>query len=403
MATAPATKDQEPTQGRKFTTTTTTTTTTTRPAPEQGVKCPRCDSSNTKFCYYNNYSLTQPRHFCKTCRRYWTNGGALRNVPIGGGCRKNKRVVVKPSSSSSSSLSSSPRFSNEFSLRGLNVPPSVEFNLGALPFPASSRLNIPTTLNTGLFSNQFSSSPLSFGGDVNSVSVTNNALSGFQLDATPATVLSNSLMSLASNNNTQNNNNFWALQDRSQGSTLLLSDSFNSSAMQSMQQSLNVHSSLASSIESLSCVNQDLHLKMQQQRYATMMFGGDSYHHKGGGGGGGDENNGVSFSQTANRFENQKQLVGNPVMFQNLEISKPPGSSVTEDPSGATVTTTVAPPTEWFFGNSSFSSAGNGNDGANSNNNNINININDANNNWSDALAWGDFQQQQQQQYSALP
>ena len=173
--------------------------------------------------------------------------------------------------------------------------------------------------------------------------------------------------------------------------------------MQSMQQSLNVHSSLASSIESLSCVNQDLHLKMQQQRYATMMFGGDSYHHKGGGGGGGDENNGVSFSQTANRFENQKQLVGNPVMFQNLEISKPPGSSVTEDPSGATVTTTVAPPTEWFFGNSSFSSAGNGNDGANSNNNNINININDANNNWSDALAWGDFQQQQQQQYSALP
>ncbi|RAZ36360.1 hypothetical protein DK853_48805, partial [Klebsiella oxytoca] len=21
---------------------------------------------NTKFCYYNNYNLTQPRHFCKT-------------------------------------------------------------------------------------------------------------------------------------------------------------------------------------------------------------------------------------------------------------------------------------------------------------------------------------------------
>ncbi|KAG0467862.1 hypothetical protein HPP92_017190 [Vanilla planifolia] len=59
-------------------------------APQQNLRCPRCDSSNTKFCYYNNYNLTQPRHFCKTCRRYWTKGGALRNVPIGGGCRKAK-------------------------------------------------------------------------------------------------------------------------------------------------------------------------------------------------------------------------------------------------------------------------------------------------------------------------
>ncbi|XVF55868.1 hypothetical protein PTKIN_Ptkin06aG0070900 [Pterospermum kingtungense] len=53
--------------------------------------CPRCGSSNTKFCYYNNYSLTQPRYFCKGCRRYWTKGGSLRNIPVGGGCRKNRR------------------------------------------------------------------------------------------------------------------------------------------------------------------------------------------------------------------------------------------------------------------------------------------------------------------------
>nr|XP_025884766.1 dof zinc finger protein DOF3.5-like [Solanum lycopersicum] len=53
--------------------------------------CPRCGSTNTKFCYYNNYSLTQPRYFCKGCRRYWTKGGSLRNVPIGGGCRKSRR------------------------------------------------------------------------------------------------------------------------------------------------------------------------------------------------------------------------------------------------------------------------------------------------------------------------
>ncbi|GAB4854838.1 hypothetical protein Ancab_023422 [Ancistrocladus abbreviatus] len=61
------------------------------PLPEPGLKCPRCESTNTKFCYFNNYSLSQPRHFCKTCRRYWTRGGALRNVPVGGGCRRNNK------------------------------------------------------------------------------------------------------------------------------------------------------------------------------------------------------------------------------------------------------------------------------------------------------------------------
>ncbi|KAG7021568.1 Dof zinc finger protein DOF5.4, partial [Cucurbita argyrosperma subsp. argyrosperma] len=65
----------------------------------QALKCPRCDSLNTKFCYYNNYNLSQPRHFCKSCRRYWTKGGVLRNVPVGGGCRKTKRASKsKPTS-----------------------------------------------------------------------------------------------------------------------------------------------------------------------------------------------------------------------------------------------------------------------------------------------------------------
>ncbi|KAI3461469.1 hypothetical protein Pfo_018132 [Paulownia fortunei] len=73
-----------------------------RPA-EQALKCPRCDSTNTKFCYYNNYSLSQPRYFCKSCRRYWTKGGTLRNVPVGGGCRKNKRSSSQSSSPTSSS------------------------------------------------------------------------------------------------------------------------------------------------------------------------------------------------------------------------------------------------------------------------------------------------------------
>ncbi|KAF8045598.1 hypothetical protein N665_4650s0002, partial [Sinapis alba] len=58
---------------------------------QEQLKCPRCDSPNTKFCYYNNYNLSQPRHFCKSCRRYWTKGGALRNVPVGGGTRRNAK------------------------------------------------------------------------------------------------------------------------------------------------------------------------------------------------------------------------------------------------------------------------------------------------------------------------
>ncbi|XP_047324033.1 dof zinc finger protein PBF-like [Impatiens glandulifera] len=67
------------------------------------LKCPRCDSTNTKFCYYNNYSLSQPRYFCKTCRRYWTEGGTLRSVPVGGGCRKGKRAKTAAASTASSS------------------------------------------------------------------------------------------------------------------------------------------------------------------------------------------------------------------------------------------------------------------------------------------------------------
>ncbi|XP_021859356.2 dof zinc finger protein DOF3.6 isoform X1 [Spinacia oleracea] len=70
------------------------------PLPEAGQKCPRCDSTNTKFCYFNNYSLSQPRHFCKTCRRYWTRGGALRNVPVGGGSRRTTKRSKSRSSSS---------------------------------------------------------------------------------------------------------------------------------------------------------------------------------------------------------------------------------------------------------------------------------------------------------------
>ncbi|XP_060170187.1 dof zinc finger protein DOF2.1-like [Lycium barbarum] len=73
-----------------------------KPRPQdEAQKCPRCDSANTKFCYYNNYSLSQPRYFCKSCRRYWTQGGTLRNVPVGGGCRKKQKSSSKKSQDNS--------------------------------------------------------------------------------------------------------------------------------------------------------------------------------------------------------------------------------------------------------------------------------------------------------------
>lgn len=50
-------------------------------------KCPRCNSMETKFCYFNNYSADQPRYLCKGCERHWTKGGRLRNIPVGGTVR----------------------------------------------------------------------------------------------------------------------------------------------------------------------------------------------------------------------------------------------------------------------------------------------------------------------------
>ncbi|KAM3275985.1 hypothetical protein ACQJBY_044389 [Aegilops geniculata] len=90
-----------------------------------GDPCPRCESRDTKFCYYNNYNTSQPRHYCKSCRRYWTKGGTLRNVPVGGGSRK--------SSSSSSSSSSSPKRAKNSKRRRVApaTPPEPEAEHGA--------------------------------------------------------------------------------------------------------------------------------------------------------------------------------------------------------------------------------------------------------------------------------
>nr|XP_043622707.1 dof zinc finger protein DOF2.5-like [Erigeron canadensis] len=95
-----------------------------KPQHEHALNCPRCNSTNTKFCYYNNYSLTQPRYFCKACKRYWTKGGSLRSVPVGGGSRKNKR-------SSSTSSMSKPIDLSQFSSQNFNTTTTHDLNLGS--------------------------------------------------------------------------------------------------------------------------------------------------------------------------------------------------------------------------------------------------------------------------------
>ncbi|CAK8541598.1 unnamed protein product [Lathyrus sativus] len=100
------------------------------PMQEPSQKCPRCDSTNTKFCYFNNYSLSQPRHFCKTCRRYWTRGGALRSVPVGGGCRRNKRTKSSSNNTSKSPVSSDRQTSsanNSPAVLSSQTPPPMRF------------------------------------------------------------------------------------------------------------------------------------------------------------------------------------------------------------------------------------------------------------------------------------
>ncbi|XP_076902525.1 cyclic dof factor 1-like [Bidens hawaiensis] len=64
--------------------------------PDKILPCPRCTSMDTKFCYYNNYNVNQPRHFCKSCQRYWTAGGAMRTMAVGAGRRKSKNPAARP-------------------------------------------------------------------------------------------------------------------------------------------------------------------------------------------------------------------------------------------------------------------------------------------------------------------
>ncbi|KAF8715804.1 hypothetical protein HU200_026756 [Digitaria exilis] len=130
-------------------------------AAEARLPCPRCRSRDTKFCYFNNYNVNQPRHFCRACHRYWTAGGAIRNVPVGSGRRKNRPAVLPPppasphaavatSSSSADHVSGSGSppvvFTSGFTVPGHGGSPP--FHLA--PSPAyGATVGLPETTTTG--------------------------------------------------------------------------------------------------------------------------------------------------------------------------------------------------------------------------------------------------------------
>ncbi|XP_072998130.1 cyclic dof factor 1-like isoform X2 [Typha latifolia] len=127
--------------------------------PDKILPCPRCNSMDTKFCYYNNYNVNQPRHFCKNCQRYWTAGGTMRNVPVGAGRRKNKhsashyRHIMMPSDGLAAGRADAPDTTHHQALScGSSVPigPS-EVNGTVLKFGAEVPLceSMASVLNIG--------------------------------------------------------------------------------------------------------------------------------------------------------------------------------------------------------------------------------------------------------------
>ncbi|CAI9785246.1 unnamed protein product [Fraxinus pennsylvanica] len=105
--------------------------------PDKILPCPRCKSMDTKFCYFNNYNVNQPRHFCKMCQRYWTSGGTMRNVPVGSGRCKNKNASA--SNYSNMIVQDTPQAAQAIAITGMYFP-CLKPNGTVLMFGAESPL-----------------------------------------------------------------------------------------------------------------------------------------------------------------------------------------------------------------------------------------------------------------------
>ncbi|MQL76680.1 hypothetical protein Taro_009069 [Colocasia esculenta] len=342
--------------------------------PEQGLKCPRCDSPNTKFCYYNNYSLAQPRYFCKTCRRYWTKGGALRNVPVGGGCRKSKKSKSSSSAASAARLSSDGP-AQELRLYQLGLPPAVDFHLGGgagLPF---SRLHHPSAAGPGGVFNGAATDGaaanhlISFG----DLSCSAAALPAEAAGATPAPLLGFSYPIQAVASSPFIDMGVGAAGDATTPGTNLAT----------------MHSNLAVSIESLSSINQGLHWKLQQQRLA-MFFGGDQSQQQHPGKGGSDPAATAALPAALLEGTNRHMSCHMPASSKEM-CATAAAATAGVSTKGSMVGDATSSTTEWFLDNSTTYTAPNAHISLNSSGN-------AASSNWNGIQAWNDMHQ-----FSALP
>ncbi|CAN6348273.1 unnamed protein product [Urochloa humidicola] len=120
-----------------------------QPTPAAAMRreqCPRCASRDTKFCYYNNYNTAQPRHFCRACRRYWTLGGSLRNVPVGGSTRNKRPRPARPTRAIAAAVAAA---SGSGGGPFAAATSSSAFGVAAAPAPSSSAAGLLGSLLLG--------------------------------------------------------------------------------------------------------------------------------------------------------------------------------------------------------------------------------------------------------------
>ncbi|KAF5204098.1 hypothetical protein FRX31_006310 [Thalictrum thalictroides] len=111
-------------------------------------QCPRCNSWETMFGYYNNYSDNQPSYHCKICSHYWAHGevpGDISEVPSTSTNRvcKIPHSVENPILGSSSSVRTN-RQCDPIS-RNLSSEEEEIYNPSSL-----MRINEPMALHTSL-------------------------------------------------------------------------------------------------------------------------------------------------------------------------------------------------------------------------------------------------------------
>ncbi|OEL16479.1 hypothetical protein BAE44_0022503 [Dichanthelium oligosanthes] len=113
--------------------------------PDAILPCPRCNSVDTKFCYFNNYNEKQPRHYCRNCPAKEdeanTSSGSqvVLDLVLGSGDKKEERSCLPSAAVASGSSDNSEVGLSRLSLLPPMMPaPGIRAH--AVPFPQVSPL-----------------------------------------------------------------------------------------------------------------------------------------------------------------------------------------------------------------------------------------------------------------------